>query len=75
MHEELSNLPPGVTESMIPGNRPEDQEDYERFVIFLSEEEINKLEGFVALQGLVPAEKRHPLTELIGELLDQLKED
>lgn len=22
----LSNLPPGVTESMLPGNRPEDQE-------------------------------------------------
>jgi len=26
----LSNLPPGVTESMIPGNRPEDAE-WERF--------------------------------------------
>jgi hypothetical protein len=25
-----SNLPPGVTESMIPGNRPED-EGWERF--------------------------------------------
>ncbi len=25
-----SNLPPGVTESMIPGNRPEDME-WERF--------------------------------------------
>ena len=23
----LSNLPPGVTESMIPGNRPEDADD------------------------------------------------
>lgn len=74
MHEELSNLPPGMTESMIPGNRPEDQEDYGEFVIFLSEEEINKLEGFVALQNIVPVEKKHPLTELIGELLEQLKE-
>lgn len=26
----MSNLPPGVTESMIPGNRPEDIE-YEKF--------------------------------------------
>ena len=75
MHEELSNLPPGMTESMIPGNRPEDQEEDGEFVIFLSEEEIDKLEGFVALQGLVPAEKKHPLTELISELLGQLKED
>ena len=39
-----SNLPPGVTESMIPGNRPEDQEI--ECVIYLSQHEIDDLKNY-----------------------------
>lgn len=46
----ISNLPPGVTESMIPGNRPEDEE---------WDHLIDWLDGL----GLSPAEIRARLTE------------
>ena len=39
-----SNLPPGVTESMLPGNRPEDREC--EFVVILSAGEMDQLENF-----------------------------
>lgn len=35
---DMSNLPPGVTDSMIPGNRPEDQE--EEITIILTKGDI-----------------------------------
>lgn len=51
-----SNLPPGVTESMIPGNRPEDVE-WERFLEDLDEEykgdiELLKQHIIVGSQGV-----------------------
>lgn len=39
-----SNLPPGVTESMIPGNRPEDQEI--EVTIILTNGEIDDIVNF-----------------------------
>jgi len=69
----LSNLPPGVTESMIPGNRPEDREV--ECVICLSVGEIEMLQDWRdretrLMQQLTP----HELYNTIDGILDQINE-
>lgn len=55
---DLSNLPPGVTESMIPGNRPEDEAE-ERFMEELYEH----------LLGVAESHQRDALAVRIDELM------
>jgi len=63
-----SNLPPGVTESMIPGNRPEDLKFdalFERFEI----EMIDILDAFSAAEEKHPGWPQDPIhwTSIIAE--------
>ena len=47
-----SNLPPGVTESMIPGNRPEDEEV--EVTITLTKGDIDEiLSGDIFNEGMI----------------------
>jgi len=55
-----SNLPPGVTESMIPGNRPEDADDEAFFDKLLNlpgldQGAVNAVAGNTALQEVIIA--------------------
>jgi len=73
MHEELSNLPPGVTEDMLPGNRPEDEE--KTYEIYVYQGEVDRLKSFMVLQALCPPDKRHPLTDIVEGILIQIEEE
>ena len=75
MYRELSNLPPGVTDNMLPGNRPGDEErEYKKYTIYLSEEEIGKLAAFAATENLYSPDVRHFLVPVLTEILDQIRE-
>lgn len=62
----LSNLPPGVTESMIPGNRLEDQEL--EFIIYLTVGQMDDLVDWME-------KKSTPPTYILEDLYDQLEEE
>ena len=64
-----SNLPPGVTEAMIPGNRPEDQEV--EIVMVFTEGEIKDLRQFYEYQQSLPIEGRHLLWPTVENLVEQ----
>lgn len=66
----LSNLPPGVTESMIPGNRPEDQEF--EFNIVLTKGEIENLTVY-ALSN-TPPNRNMIFWEIVCNILNQIEE-
>lgn len=63
-----SNLPPGVTEAMIPGNRPEDQEI--EIVMLFTQGEIDELRQFHEHQQLLPIANRHPLWATVANMID-----
>ena len=67
-----SNLPPGVSESMIPGNRPMDQET--EITLIFTTGEIDELKQYVDYQRKLPKSERHELWEIIENMLDQVKE-
>lgn len=67
-----SNLPPGVTEGMIPGNRPEDVET--EYYITFAAWEIADMREFVNKQDAVPIEKKHELYPVIQNIMDQIDE-
>ena len=69
----LSNLPPGVTDSMIPGNRPEDQE-IETDMIFTCGE-IEQLQRFNETQLKLPLAERHELWATVSNIVEQFDVD
>lgn len=69
----LSNLPPGVTDDMIPGNRPEDQE-VETWMIF-SVGEIEALRIYNDTQQKIGVAQRHELWDIISNMIEQFNED
>lgn len=66
----LSNLPPGVTDSMLPGNRPEDQEVIATIVFTVGE--IQEFYQFAQEQKKVHLNQRSNLGFAVIELVDQL---
>lgn len=68
-----SNLPPGVTDSMIPGNRPEDQE-IEVPMIF-SVGEIDALRAYNIAQHKMEVSHRHELWTIILNMVDQFDDE
>ena len=68
----LSNLLPGVTVNMIPGNRPEDEEI--EVCLVLTVGEIEDLE--CELNNLMdqPENKRSPVWTVLENILEQIKE-
>jgi hypothetical protein len=68
-----SNLPPGVTESMIPGNRPEDQE-VEITMIF-SVGEIDALRSYNDAQHKIEIPHRHELWDIVSNMIDQFDDE
>ena len=66
----LSNLPPGVTEGMLPGNRPEDQE-VELTLIF-TVGEIEDLRDYYDDQMKESHENRSSIWYVIENMLEQL---
>ena len=67
----LSNLPPGVTEGSLPGNRPEDAE-IEVTIVFL-QYEIDQLIKWSKKQSLLPYLEQHELFATIANIADQLE--
>jgi len=63
----LSNLPPGVTEDMLPGSRPEDEE--REFVLTISVGEISHL-----IQ-VKKHDKDNELHYFVCNILEQIEED
>jgi len=66
-----SNLPPGITDAMLPGNRPEDQE-VEVFLV-LTVGEIEDLQCELQNQMDVPPEKRSPVWYVLENILEQFE--
>jgi len=65
-----SNYPPGVTDNMIPGNRPEDQEiDY--FITFTMED-IEDMELYVEAERKKPTTERCRVFYVIENFLKQI---
>jgi len=62
----VSNLPPGVTESMIPGNRPEDEE----VEILLTLGDIQILSDFAHNPALPDG-----VQNIINNILEQVDEE
>lgn len=62
-----SNLPPGVTDSMIPGNRPEDQE----FEIVLTKDDIYALRDFYLRLRMHPSFIATKFLSVIEGILEQ----
>lgn len=69
----LSNLPPGVTEGMIPGNRPEDEE-IEITMIF-SRGEIDELRQYNQIQMQLPVTSRHELWVTVSNMVEQFDDE
>jgi hypothetical protein len=46
-----SNLPPGVTEGMLPGNRPEDDEDRQQEIYKVASEDPRLKDGDLELDN------------------------
>ena len=67
-----SNLPPGVTDSMIPGNRPEDREV--EIVLVLSISEIEDLKKYNEEQQKIDIKKRDNFSFTIENIIEQLDE-
>ena len=68
----LSNLPPGVSEWMIPGNTPDDEEVEVCFVLTIGD--INDLYYLKGKQDKLPQHKRHELYPLLCGIIEQLDE-
>ena len=66
-----NNLPPGVTESDLPGNRPE--EETVSLEIELEQGEIDELEYYNAAQLKLPASQRDDIWSIVFELLLQIR--
>ena len=65
----VSNLPPGVTESMLPGSRPEDKE-IEITMIF-TQGEIDDLRNFHENQYGLEVSKQHNLAYIVANMIEQ----
>lgn len=68
----MNNLPPGVTDSMIPGNRAEDEEI--DIPVFFCVGEIDDLISFREDQNKLTKEKQSDILYLIDNILEQLEE-
>jgi hypothetical protein len=62
----MSNLPPGVTTSMLPGNTPEDQ---------AAEELMDEIYTAIELAGYAPDEKSERLAASFSKLMDTAYSD
>ncbi len=62
-----NNLPPGITESMIPGNRPEDQEI--EVTITLTKDDLDYL---VDYHGKYPQDDN--IRSIVDEILEQIND-
>ena len=67
-----SNLPPGVTEGDIPGNRPEDQE-FELLVSF-AVGGYQDMRRFVDEQRKLPRSKQHCMFIEIENIVEQIED-
>jgi len=67
-----SNLPPGINENDLPGNRPEDQE-IETIIIF-TQGEIDALKRYNDIQMRLRISSRHELWDIISNIVEQLEE-
>jgi len=67
-----NNLPPGVTESMLPGNRPEDEE-IEVFLVF-TRGEIDDLKRFYHKEFVKARENQHWLMSTVTNIIEQFGE-
>lgn len=65
----LSNLPPGVSEYDIPGNRPEDEE-VEITMIF-TRGDIDELRRYNDIQMSLPISQRHELWAIVLNMTEQ----
>ena len=68
-----SNLPPGVTDSMIPGNRPEDREV--EVILYLSVGEIDALIYYNERQQALEVNKRNEIWYIIEDIAEQLEDN
>lgn len=68
-----NNLPPGVTESMLPGNRPEDEE-VEVALVF-TKGEIDDLKRFYYKEFVKERAARHYLYTTVVNIIEQFNED
>ncbi len=68
-----SNLPPGVTENMIPGNRPEDEEV--EIVMNFTKGDISNLRYYYHEQIKKPRQNRHELWAIVENMIELFSED
>ena len=68
----LSNLPPGVTDSMLPGNRPEDQEN--EVILILSVGEIKDIRCELENQMAKGRNERSLIWYVLENIDEQLRE-
>jgi len=64
-----NNLPPGITDSMIPGNRPED-EVFQITLVFL-QSDIDELRQYNDIQMKLPIASRHKLWATVANMVGQ----
>ena len=67
-----SNYPPGVSDNMIPGNRPEDQEI--ECMIILTIGDMEDMEMYVERERKKPVTERQRIFYVIDSILEQIDE-
>ena len=65
-----SNYPPGVSDDMIPGNRPEDQEV--ECLIILTAGDIEDMKMYVESERKKPVTERRRVFYAIENILEQI---
>ena len=69
----MINLPPDVSESQIPGNRPDDEEI--EFTLVLTIGDIQDLKQFYQEQMAKPCAERHYLWCFTANVIEQINYD
>lgn len=69
----LNSLPPGIVESMLPGNRPEDKEI--EVVMIFTQGEIDDLRNFHENQYGLELSVQHELAYIVANIIEQFDKD